>query len=104
MPSRPTEQNSLSDTEIRQLAAALAAGRSPTVWFTSAAVGIAEGRSGTLVAVADPSEPDHLRVRPSRSADTLAFSPIELTLARPAPRTTRQQPGALPENHPRSIS
>ncbi|MBF6169899.1 hypothetical protein [Nocardia blacklockiae] len=83
MPSRRTAPKALSDIDIRQLAADLAAGRSPTVWFTSAAVGIEEGRSGTLVAIADPAEPDHLRVRPSRCTDVLAFSPSELTRTRP---------------------
>ncbi|MBF6183148.1 MULTISPECIES: hypothetical protein [Nocardia] len=92
MPSRRSAKNSLSDSDIRQLAAAVDAGRSPTVWFTADAVGIEEGRSGKVVAVADPGEPDFLHVRPAGSGDTLAFSPTELTLTRPRrnpPRASR---------------
>ncbi|WP_036569396.1 hypothetical protein, partial [Nocardia sp. BMG51109] len=95
MPSHQTGQKPLSDSEIRQIAADIDAGRPPTVWFTADAVGITEGRSGKVVALADPSEPDYLRVRPTGSTDVLAFSPTELTLARPARRRAAQQ-------HPRA--
>ncbi|MCM6771889.1 hypothetical protein NDR87_03650 [Nocardia sp. CDC159] len=84
-----TTSKSLSDSEIRQLAARIEAGQKPTVWFTAAAVGIEAGRSGKVVGMADPSEPDYLRVRPAGSTDTLAFSPSELTLASPHRRGRR---------------
>ncbi|RDI63896.1 hypothetical protein [Nocardia pseudobrasiliensis] len=83
MPSHRTQPKPLSDSEIRRIAADVEAGRRRTVWFTADAVGMTEGRSGKVVAVADRSEPDYLRVRPSGSSDTLAFSPAELTLTRP---------------------
>lgn len=93
MLSQRTAPNSLSDAQIRQLSTDIAAGCSPTVWFTSDAVGINEGRSGKVIALADPTEPDYLRVRPTGSTDTLAFSPTELTLTRPTRRrTTSEQP------------
>lgn len=93
MPSPRPAPNSLSDTEIERLAAEIDAGRAPIVWFTAAAVGVDEGRSGKVVAIAHPSEPDFLRVRLTGSTDTLAFSPTELTLARPPRRhSTHQQP------------
>ena len=95
MPSHRTEPNPLSDTEVRRIAADIDAGRPPTVWFTADAVGITEGRSGKVVALADPSEPDYLRVRPTGSTDVLAFSPTELTLARPARRSTQQRPATI---------
>ncbi|WP_433566916.1 hypothetical protein ACQP1O_18055 [Nocardia sp. CA-151230] len=91
MPPRPTASSSLSDKEIQRLATELTAGRAPTVWFTADAVGIAEGRSGKVVALADPAEPDYLRVRPAGSTDALAFSPTELTLLRPSRRNTDQR-------------
>ncbi|WP_067540697.1 hypothetical protein [Nocardia crassostreae] len=81
--------NSLSDNEIQRLASEIAAGRSPLVWFTADAVGIAEGRSGKVIALADPSDPDYVRVRPTGSTDILSFSPVELTLTRPARRRHR---------------
>ncbi|NNH68819.1 hypothetical protein HLB23_02835 [Nocardia uniformis] len=90
--------NSLSDAEIERLSAEIDAGGAPTVWFTAAAVGIDEGRSGKVVAVADRAEPDFLRVRPSGSTDTLAFSPNELTLDRPARRRNTHQQTTLWED------
>ncbi|MFF3224129.1 hypothetical protein ACFYV7_15155 [Nocardia suismassiliense] len=80
----------MSDIDLQRLAAELVEGRSPTVWFTADAVGVQEGGSGKLIAIADPAEPDHLRVKPAGSADTLAFSPAELTLTRPARRQRRR--------------
>ncbi len=91
MATRRTASRSLSDNEIRRLAGEIEAGRRPTVWFTAEAVGLREGGSGKIVAIADPTEPDYLRVRPSGSTDTLAFSPDELTLVNPTRhRTTRR--------------
>ncbi|QVI20922.1 hypothetical protein KHQ06_33390 [Nocardia tengchongensis] len=86
MASRAATSKSLSAIEIERLTVDLAAGRKPRVWFTTDAVGIDVGRSGTLVAIADHVEPDFLRVKPSVCTDVLAFSPSELTLTRPAER------------------
>ncbi|MBF6063383.1 hypothetical protein IU500_18015 [Nocardia terpenica] len=90
MSSRRTKPQPLSDTEIRQIAADIAGGRPPMVWFTAAAVGIPEGRSGKVVALGEPSEGDFLQVRPTGSKDVLSFSPTEVTLTKPA----RRQPAA----------
>ncbi|MFF3573503.1 DUF6319 family protein [Nocardia jiangxiensis] len=77
----------MSDTEIRQIAADLAADRPPMVWFTAEAVGVPEGRSGKVLALGDPAEGDFLQVRPTGSKDVLSFSPTEVTLTKPARRT-----------------
>lgn len=95
MSSRRTKPQPLSDTEIRQIAADLAAGRPPMVWFTSEAVGVPEGRSGKVLALGDPAEGDFLQVRPTGSKDLLSFSPTEVTLTKPA-RRTAPAPAAKP--------
>ncbi len=87
MSSRRTKPQPLSDTEIRQIAADLAADRPPMVWFTAEAVGVPEGRSGKVLALGDPAEGDFLQVRPTGSKDVLSFSPTEVTLTKPARRT-----------------
>ncbi|MQY22851.1 DUF6319 family protein [Nocardia macrotermitis] len=87
MSSRRTKPQPLSDTEIRQIAADLAADRPPMVWFTSEAVGVPEGRSGKVLALGDPADGDFLQVRPTGSKDVLSFSPTEVTLTKPARRT-----------------
>ncbi|MFJ4655213.1 hypothetical protein ACIP5Y_28385 [Nocardia sp. NPDC088792] len=93
MTTRRNTSTSLSDTDIQRIAAEVEAGRSPRVWFTADAVGIDEGRSGKVVAVADPTEPDYLHVLPTGSDDALAFSPDELSITRPPRRqhTTHKQ-------------
>ncbi|MCU1646179.1 MAG: hypothetical protein JWN03_6454 [Nocardia sp.] len=97
MPTRHTASSSLSDTEIQHITAEIAAGRPPRVWFTAEAVGMPEGQSGKVRALADPNEPDYLRVQPTGSDDTLAFSPTELTLTKPSRRrTTHQRPDTEP--------
>jgi Family of unknown function (DUF6319) len=83
MPSPRTKPQPLSDTEIQQIATDIAGGRPPMVWFTAAAVGVAEGRSGKVVELDDPSVEDFLRVRPTGSKDVLSFSPTEVTLTKP---------------------
>ena len=96
MPSPRTKPKPLSDTEIHQIATEIADGRPPMVWFTSAAVGVQEGRSGKVVALGDPADGDFLQVRPTGSKDVLSFSPSEVTLtkpprpAAPAPRSAAQ--------------
>jgi hypothetical protein len=77
---------SLSDQDLEQLRGELAAGRSPMVWFTSAAVGVPAGGSAKIVAFADTAEGDYVRVRPTGSKDVLSFSPSELTRTRPPRR------------------
>ncbi|MGF6883598.1 hypothetical protein ABIA39_006853 [Nocardia sp. GAS34] len=86
MSARRTKPQPLSDTEVRQIAADLAAGRPPMVWFTAEAVGVPEGRSGKVLALGDPSEGDFLQVKPTGSKDVLSFSPTEVTLTKPARR------------------
>ncbi|MEV6278456.1 DUF6319 family protein [Nocardia sp. NPDC051832] len=83
MPSPKTKPKPLSDTEIEQIATDIAGGRPPMVWFTAAAVGVPEGRSGKVVALGDPSDGDFLQVRPTGSKDVLSFSPTEVTLTKP---------------------
>ncbi|MGN2636327.1 DUF6319 family protein [Nocardia takedensis] len=61
------------------------------VWFTSAAVGVQEGRSGKVVALGDPADGDFLQVRPTGSKDVLSFSPSEVTLTKP-PRPAAPAP------------
>jgi hypothetical protein len=92
MSSRRTKPQSLSDTEIRQIATDIAAGAAPMVWFTAEAVGVPEGRSGKVVALGDPTEGDFLQVRPTGSKDVLSFSPTEVTLTKPARRTAPAAP------------
>ncbi|UAK35150.1 DUF6319 family protein [Nocardia asteroides] len=83
MPSPRTKPQPLSDSEIQQIAADLAGGRPPMVWFTAAAVGVPEGRSGKVIALGDPADGDFLQVRPTGSKDVLSFSPTEVTLTKP---------------------
>lgn len=100
MSSPRTKPQPLSDTEIRQIAAELADGRPPMVWFTPAAVGVSEGRSGKVIALGDPADGDFLQVRPTGSKDVMSFSPTEVTLAKPARKdkrtTTSETTGATP--------
>ncbi|WP_194815082.1 DUF6319 family protein [Nocardia sp. XZ_19_385] len=83
MPSPRTKPKPLSDTEIQQIASDIAGGRPPMVWFTAAAVGVPEGRSGKVIALGDPADGDFLQVRPTGSKDVLSFSPTEVTLTKP---------------------
>ncbi|GAA5069601.1 DUF6319 family protein [Nocardia callitridis] len=92
MPSPRTKPQPLSDSEIQQIAAEIKGGRPPMVWFTAAAVGVAEGRSGKVVALGDPSIEDFLEVRPTGSKDVLSFSPAEVTLTKPPRGATPATP------------
>ncbi|MEU2030445.1 DUF6319 family protein [Nocardia amamiensis] len=83
MPSPRTKPQPLSDSEIQQIATDIAGGRPPMVWFTSAAVGVPEGRSGKVIALGDPADGDFLQIRPTGSKDVLSFSPTEVTLTKP---------------------
>ena len=53
------------------------------VWFTTKAVGMQPGRSAKIMGFTEPAEGDFIQLRPTGSHDTLSFSPIELTLAKP---------------------
>jgi hypothetical protein len=92
---------SLSDQDLEQLRGELAAGRSPMVWFTSAAVGVPAGGSAKIVAFADTAEGDYVQVRPTGSKDVLSFSPSELTRTRP-PRRKATPPKATRAVRPRA--
>lgn len=80
----------LSTDDIRGLRDELAAGGRPTVWFTSSAVGVQEGRSGKVVALDEPAEGEFVQVRPAGSKDVLSFSAGEVTVVKPA-RTPRKE-------------
>ncbi|MBL1074855.1 hypothetical protein JK358_10670 [Nocardia sp. 2] len=82
--SSRTKPLPLSETEIRHIADEIDAGRPPMVWFTAAAVGVPEGRSGKVISLGDPSEGDYLQVKPTGSKDVLSFGPTEVTLTKPA--------------------
>lgn len=99
-----SQGRALSSDEVQQLRDALAEGNTPTVWFTSEAVGVPEGRSGKVTALAEPAEGDFVQVRPASSKDTLSFSASEVTLEKPprkrkASETTPEAP-AKPQPSP----
>ncbi|MGW0179591.1 DUF6319 family protein [Nocardia sp. NPDC003345] len=102
MPSR-TPSNAkpkpLSDNDLEQIAAEIEAGRPPMVWFTSAAVGVTEGRSGKVVSLGDPADGDFLQIRPTGSKDVLSFGPTEVTLVKP-PRDRPAAPAPAPKSAP----
>ncbi|MFC9871031.1 DUF6319 family protein [Nocardia salmonicida] len=101
--SRRSAPPVLSDAELARIAGELAEGKPPMVWFTAAAVGVAEGKSGKVVALDDPSAGDFLQVRPTGSKDVLSFGPSEVTLTKPARGTTVTPSGSAktrPENAP----
>ncbi|MEV6390288.1 DUF6319 family protein [Nocardia xishanensis] len=100
MPSPRTKPKPLSDIEIEQIATEIAGGRPPMVWFTAAAVGVPEGRSGKVVALGDPSDGDFLQVRPTGSKDVLSFSPTEVTLTKPS----RDKAATAPASQPKSTT
>lgn len=89
------QAHTLSSDEVRQLRDELAEGRSPTVWFTSEAVGVPEGRSGKVIAIDEPAEGDFVQVRPAGSKDTLSFSASEITLVKP-PRKRKTNEATQP--------
>lgn len=101
MPSPRNRPKPLSDSEIDQIAAEIAAGRPPMVWFTSAAVGVPEGRSGKVLSLGDPSDGDFLQVKPTGSKDVLSFSPVEVTLVKPV-RPAKVAPAKAPAPAPGS--
>jgi hypothetical protein len=86
------KQSSLSPQDLEHLRAELAAGRPPTVWFTTAAVGVEAGKSAKVIAFTEPEEGDFIQVRPTGSRDEISFSPAELTLEKPV----RKKPAPAP--------
>ncbi|MGW4533558.1 DUF6319 family protein [Nocardia sp. NPDC004340] len=66
------------------------------VWFTAAAVGVPEGRSGKVMSLGDPSEGDFLQVKPTGSKDVLSFGPTEVTLSKPARQNPAKPAAAKP--------
>lgn len=90
------EPSPLTSEETGTLRSALATGKQPTVWFTSAAVGVETGRSGKVTALAEPAEGDFIQVRPTGSKDVLTFEAAEVTVTRP----TRQRKPANPSPQP----
>ncbi|MEU4315132.1 DUF6319 family protein [Nocardia sp. NPDC024068] len=110
MPSR-TPSNAkpkpLSDNDLEQIAAEIAAGRPPMVWFTAAAVGVTEGRSGKVVSLGDPADGDFLQIRPTGSKDVLSFGPTEVTLIKPPrdrPAGTAPAPKSAPDQKETSVT
>ena len=93
-----SQPRALSSDEVQQLRDELVEGNTPTVWFTSEAVGVPEGRSGKVTALAEPAEGDFVQVRPASSKDTLSFSAAEVTLEKP-PRK-RKSSEATPKPSP----
>lgn len=73
----------LSSDDVRGLREELAAGGTPTLWFTASAVGVPEGRSGKVIALDEPAEGDFIQVRPAGSKDVLSFSTAEVTVVKP---------------------
>ncbi|WP_336081018.1 DUF6319 family protein [Nocardia sp. SSK8] len=108
--SRRSAPQVLSEAELARIAGELAEGKPPMVWFTAAAVGVAEGKSGKVVALGDPADGDFLQVRPTGSKDVLSFGPSEVTLTKPArgtaaapsnrKETTVTQPSTTPSAAP----
>ncbi|MBA8825137.1 hypothetical protein FHX42_002488 [Saccharopolyspora lacisalsi] len=78
-----SQARALSSEEINGLREELAAGTTPTVWFTAAAVGVEQGRSGKVTALGEPAEGDFIQVRPAGSKDVLSFSAGEVTVVKP---------------------
>ncbi|MFJ2664188.1 DUF6319 family protein [Nocardia fluminea] len=100
--SRRSAPPVLTEAELARIAGELAEGKPPMVWFTAAAVGVAEGKSGKVVALDDPSAGDFLQVRPTGSKDVLSFGPSEVTLTKPA-RGTTVAPGGSARTRPESV-
>lgn len=100
--SRRSAPPVLSEAELARIADELAEGKPPMVWFTAAAVGVAEGKSGKVVALDDPSAGDFLQVRPTGSKDVLSFGPSEVTLTKPV-RGTTVAPGGSARTRPESV-
>ncbi|SDM70719.1 DUF6319 family protein [Allokutzneria albata] len=80
----------LSEQDIAHIRAELDSGRLPVVWFTDAAVGVEQGRSGKIMALTDPDEGDFIQIRPTGSMDVLSFNPAEVSMVKPPRRNPSQ--------------
>ncbi|CAM05528.1 hypothetical protein A8924_6705 [Saccharopolyspora erythraea NRRL 2338] len=89
-----SQARALSSDEVRGLREQLAAGETPTVWFTPAAVGVQEGRSGKVMALDEPAEGDFIQVRPAGSKDVLSFSVGEVTMVKPPRKRSDDSAGS----------
>lgn len=89
-----SQARALSSDDVRDLRRELAAGATPTVWFTAAAVGVSEGRSGKVIALEDPGEGDFIQIRPAGSHDVLSFSSAEVTVVKPPRKRKEKEPPA----------
>jgi hypothetical protein len=88
----------LSEQDVAAVREEVAAGRTVTVWFTAAAVGVPTGGSAKVLALGDVPEGDFVQVRPAGSKDAVFCAPGELTRTKPARRTTaRRKAGASTE-------
>ncbi|MCX2732229.1 DUF6319 family protein [Saccharopolyspora sp. NFXS83] len=88
------QARTLSSDEIRGLREELSSGGTPTLWFTSAAVGVPEGRSGKVIALDEPAEGDFIQIRPAGSKDVLSFSAAEVTTVKPPRKRKEPEPAA----------
>lgn len=93
------EPSPLTPEETAALREVLATGKQPTVWFTAAAVGVPEGKSGKVTALGDPADGDFIQVRPTGSQDVLSFGAAEVTVTKPPrqPRKPRESAAPAPE-------
>ncbi|MCE3556409.1 DUF6319 family protein [Pseudonocardia sp. RS11V-5] len=80
-------QGGLTEQDVTAVRDEVSAGRTVTVWFTAAAVGVPAGGSAKVVAVGDVAEGDFIQVRPAGSRDAVFCSPSELTRSRPTRRS-----------------
>lgn len=93
-----SQAHALSSEDVRDLRRELAAGATPTVWFTAAAVGVPEGRSGKVIALEEPAEGDFIQIRPAGSHDVLSFSAAEVTVVKPPRKRKEKEPPAAPRS------
>jgi hypothetical protein len=89
-------QHALTEQDVTAVREEVSAGRTVTVWFTTAAVGVQAGGSAKVVAVGDVAEADFIQVRPAGSRDAVFCSPNELTRNRPARRPAKPRQQAVP--------
>src|SRR5919201_3769747 len=97
-----SQARALSSDDVRGLRAELAAGGTPTVWFTASAVGVTEGRSGKVIALDEPAEGDFIQVRPAGSKDVLSFSAGEVTLVKPPRKKADSAAASAKPQEPRA--
>lgn len=96
-----SQARALSSEDVHDLRRELAAGATPTVWFTAAAVGVPEGRSGKVIALEEPAEGDFIQIRPAGSHDVLSFSAAEVTVVKPPRKRKEKEPPTAP--HPPAV-